>query len=212
MTTGLRSGCEGRGKTVNQGHIEFCTSEDWRRILEEQILPGALGRIDLGPRVIEIGPGPGFTTEVLLRSCQRVTAVEIDPELADRLRARLAGQPVEVLVGDARATGLETSSFTGAASFHMLHHVPSDAEQDQVFAEMRRVLAPGGALLVADGFDGDEVRQFHAGDNYNPVDPDTLFGRLGQAGFVDIELASHDLGWICTATSPPPPPPPPSPS
>ena len=187
---------------MNKDHLEFCTSEDWRQILEEQILPGALGRVDLGPRVIEVGPGPGFTTEVLLRFCQHVTAVEIDPVLADRLRARVPASDVEVLVGDARATGLESASFTGAASFHMLHHVPSDAEQDQVFSELRRVLAPGGALLVADGFDGDEVRQFHEGDSYNPVDPATLPDRLGALGFVDIAIVSHDLGWTCTAAAP----------
>jgi SAM-dependent methyltransferase len=181
--------------------MEFCTGPDWQRMLEETILPGALELVDLGPQVVEVGPGPGFTTDVLLRSAEHVTAVEIDPTLAEQLRQRLGGADVTVVVGDARRTGLEASSHTGAASFHMLHHVPTDAEQDEVFAELARVVRPGGALLLADGFDSDGVRQFHEGDIYNPIDPGTLPARLGAAGFTGINVVTHDLGWYCTATA-----------
>jgi hypothetical protein len=48
------------GGEMNKGHMEFCTSADWQEILEKLILPGAIDRVDLGPRVVEIGPGPGF--------------------------------------------------------------------------------------------------------------------------------------------------------
>jgi SAM-dependent methyltransferase len=181
--------------------MEFCTGPDWHRMLEEDILPGALELADLGPRVVEVGPGPGFTTDVLLRSAEHVTAVEIDPTLAEQLRQRLGGASVTVVVGDARHTGLEASSHTGAASFHMLHHVPTDAEQDEVFAELARVVQPGGALLLADGFDSDGIRQFHEGDIYNPIDPATLPTRLSAVGFTGVEVVSHDLGWYCSATA-----------
>ena len=66
---------------------------------------------------------------------------------------------MEIILGDARATGLPSGSFTGAASFHMLHHVPTDADQDAVFDELLRLVQPGGWALLADGFDSDEVRQ-----------------------------------------------------
>lgn len=184
---------------MNQGHMEFCTSEEWRSILWDRILPEALGRVDLGANVIEVGPGPGFTTEVLLRSCEHVTAVELDPVLADRLRTRLGEGEVDVVVGDAGATGLPSGSFTGAASFHMFHHIPTDTEQNQVFSELARLLGPGGAVLLADGFDGEEVRRFHQGDTYHPVDPDSLPARLGAAGFGQTGVATYELGWICTA-------------
>lgn len=184
---------------MNQGHMEFCTSADWQRILEDLILPGALEDADLGPRVVEVGPGPGFTTDVLRRAAEQVTAVEIDPTLADQLRSRLAGTNVEVVAGDARATDLPGASFSGAASFHMLHHVPTDHDQDAVFAELRRLLEPGGRLLVADGFDSDAVRQFHEGDDYNPIDPESLPGRLATAGFDTVEIRTHELGWYCRA-------------
>ena len=50
---------------------------------------------------IEIGPGPGFTTEVLRTMTARLTAVEIDEGLAASLTERLAGGNVDVVVGDA---------------------------------------------------------------------------------------------------------------
>jgi SAM-dependent methyltransferase len=182
--------------------MEFCTSDEWQSILQDVILPEALGRVNLGAEVVEVGPGPGFTTEVLLRSCEHVTAVELDPVLADQARARLGGRDVDIIVGDGRATGLPDGSFTGAASFHMFHHIPTDAEQDQVVSELARILRPGGALLLADGFDGEEVRRFHEGDVYHPVDPDTLPARLAAVGFVGADVITHQLGWICTAARP----------
>jgi SAM-dependent methyltransferase len=182
--------------------MRFCTSADWQKMLEELILPGALNRVDLGPRVVEVGPGPGFTTDVLCRTADHVTAVEIDPALAEQLRDRVDGSHVTVIVGDARATGLDRSSQTGAASFHMLHHVATDIDQDRVFEELFRVLTPGGVLLLADAFRSEEVRAFHEGDTYNPIDPATLPARLTGIGFVDIATEDHQLGWYCCAVVP----------
>src|SRR6266436_5931142 len=102
-------------EAMNRAHMEFCTSPEWQAMLEEQILPPVLADHDLGDDVIEIGPGPGFTTEVLLRRAAHVTGVELDERLADQLRARLAGKNVEVVRADATASGLPSDRFTGAA-------------------------------------------------------------------------------------------------
>jgi len=50
--------------------------------------------------VVEIGPGEGALTAELARRAGRVVALEVDPELVGRLRARFPG--VEVLEADAR--------------------------------------------------------------------------------------------------------------
>src|SRR6476659_8097601 len=63
---------------MNRGHMEFCTSPVWQEMLEEQILPPVLRDLDLGDDMIEIGPGPGFTTDVLRARAGHVTAVELD--------------------------------------------------------------------------------------------------------------------------------------
>jgi ubiquinone/menaquinone biosynthesis C-methylase UbiE len=184
---------------VNDAHLVFCASPEWRQIIEEVILPVALGDTDLGDHVIEIGPGPGFTTDVLRTRTARLTAVEVDDELAATLASRLEDTNVKVVHGDATALEFDDGSFTGAASFHMLHHVEPPDAQDQVFAELARVLRPGGVLVAADGVFNEETKAFHADDVYNPVDPDTLGARLHAAGFSSVQVQRHDLGWTCTA-------------
>lgn len=189
---------------MNEGHLQFCASGEWRQLIEETILPEALAGIDLGPDVVEVGPGPGLTTDVLRRLADHVTAVEFDPDLAGALARRLAGSNVKVVRGDATALELSDDSFTGAASFHMLHHIPSREDQDRVFSELCRVLRPGGHMVAADGIWSEETDLFHEGDVFNPIDPDTLETRLGSAGFGAIEVRTYDLGWIVTATAPAP--------
>jgi SAM-dependent methyltransferase len=103
--------------------------------------------------------------------------------------------------GDATATELAPDRFTGAASFHMLHHIPTAEEQDAVFAELARVLKPGGVLVAADGIASEASRQFHVDDIYNPIDPGSLDRRLARAGFTSIEIRVYDIGWICTAAA-----------
>jgi SAM-dependent methyltransferase len=179
--------------------MEFCSSPQWRAMIEEQILPPVLRDHDLGDEVIEIGPGPGFTTDVLRRRAAHVTAVEIDNELAERLATRLAGTNVDVVCADASRSGLETDRFTGAGSFNMLHHVPTADTQDAILAELGRVLRPGGVLVAADAVYSPDLLAFHEGDTYNPIDPGGLGTRLDSAGFVRVTIDRFDFGWMCTA-------------
>ncbi len=184
---------------MNDAHLEFCASPEWRAMVEEIVLPAALSDADLGTDVVEVGPGPGFTTDVLRARVDRLTAVELDPELAGALARRLDGTNVEVIRGDATSLDLPPGRFTGAVSFNMLHHVPTDAGQDRVFAELARVLRRGGLFVAADSIGSDDLREFHAGDSYNPIDHDTLPDRLATAGFSQIAVRTYDLGWTCSA-------------
>lgn len=179
--------------------MEYCASDDWRKMVHETILPEALRGVDLGDEAIEIGPGPGFTTDVLRNATAHLTAVEVDGGLAASLAERLAGGNVDVVVGDATALDYPPGRFTGAASFHMLHHIAPAEAQDRVFAELARVLVPGGVLVAADGTYSEGSAAFHEGDTYNPIAPEELAPRLGAAGFADVEVRTYDLGWVCTA-------------
>ena len=77
---------------MNKAH-EACGSDEWRQAIREVILPWALGATDLGDNVLEVGPGYGATTDVLSQSVPRLTAVEIDDELAGMLTKRFADVP-----------------------------------------------------------------------------------------------------------------------
>jgi SAM-dependent methyltransferase len=184
---------------VNEQHRVFCAGEDWRRMVQEMILPEALRGVELGDDVIEVGPGPGFTTDVLRTRTARLTAVEIDTALASTLAQRLEGGNVDVVLGDATALVFDDDRFSGGASFHMLHHVAPSAQQDCVFAELARVLVPGGVLVAADSGFREETVAFHEDDTYNPIEPEDLPSRLAAAGFEGFEVRTHDLGWVCTA-------------
>jgi len=84
--------------------------------------------------------------------------------------------------------------------FTMLHHVPTDELQDQLFAEAFRVLRPGGVFAGSDRLPSVMFRLIHIGDTYNPVRPDELRTRLGAAGFRDIhiDVAGMRMRWRAT--------------
>ena len=188
-----------QSRRVNENH-KYCGSDEWRAVVRESIIPLALGDVDLGDDVLEVGPGYGATTDVLGASLPKLTAVEIDDELAAMLTGRFAGSSsVTIVRGDATALEFPAGRFTGAASFTMLHHVPTAELQDRLFAEVARVLRPGGMFVAGDGVRSPEVEKGHEGDTYNPVDPERLQGRLEKAGFVDIEVKTNPYGWSALA-------------
>lgn len=178
---------------MNQHHLDFLASPEWGRWLERELLPWIDTVGDLGNDLIEVGPGPGLTTDLLRTRVGWVTAVEFDGALAAALAARLAGTNAEVVHADATDSGLPSDRFTSAACFSMLHHVPSPAAQDQLFAELHRVLGPGGILVASDSRDLELIRAFHEQDVFVPLDPDTLGQRLADAGFVAIDVTQTDF-------------------
>jgi SAM-dependent methyltransferase len=167
---------------VNESHLQFLASPEWAEMLEADLLPWVEAAGDLGDDVLEIGPGPGLTTELLRRRVPRLTAVEIDPSLAAPLEARLAGTNVEVMCVDATASGLPSDRFSAVTCFSMLHHMPSPGDQDRLFAEVGRMLRPGGLLVGVDSLDLEPIRAGHEDDTFVPVDPETLDERLVSAG------------------------------
>jgi len=56
----------------------------------------------------------------------------------------------------------------------MLHHVPTAELQDRIFAELARVVAPGGTVVLCDSVYSDALAGFHVDDTFNPVDPALL--------------------------------------
>ena len=184
---------------MNERH-QHCGSDEWRAVVRNFILPWAIGDADLGDDVLEVGPGYGATTDVLAESVPRLTAVEIDAALAVGLVERFATRPtVQIVRGDATALEFPDGRFSGAASFTMLHHVPSAEPQDRLLAEVARVLKPGGVLVAGDSLASDELEAHHEGDTYNPVDPAMLPDRLRAAGFRDVDLRTNEFGWAAVS-------------
>ena len=185
---------------MNIVHRWYCNSVRWAKMLQEQMLPSALRGIELGDELLEVGPGPGKSTDWLRSRAAHVTAIEIDRKLAASLKARMDGTNVTVVEGDVTAMPFPDASFSAAVCFTMLHHVPA-ALQDRLLAEVARVLRPGAPFVGGDSRPSLMWNVFHVFDDRNPVDPATFADRLTRAGFVDAEIpymTKTGFGWRAT--------------
>jgi SAM-dependent methyltransferase len=184
---------------VNLLHRWYCRSAGWGKLVEENIVPWVLEGLDLGDDVLEIGPGPGLTTDVLRALAPKLTAIEIDHRLAEGLKARLAGTNpstglrtgVTVVEGDATAMPFPDGEFSGAVCFTMLHHVPTPELQDRLLSETCRVLRRGAVFAGTDSRTSFRWRLYHLFDTCVAVDPATLGERLERAGFAEAEVESN---------------------
>jgi SAM-dependent methyltransferase len=175
---------------MNGLHRWLCRSDRWRTTIQERV-PWVLGDADLGGDVLEVGPGPGLTTDLIRLRTQHLTALEIDPKLAESLRKRLGNTNVNIITGDGTAMPFPDERFSGAVSFTMLHHVPSIELQNRLLQEVHRVLKPGGVFAGSDSRQSFMMRVIHIGDTLVPVDPDTFGQRLEAAGFEVLRIEKN---------------------
>ena len=173
---------------MNRIHRWLCRSGAWRKKLEEQLLPWALNGVSLGQDALEVGPGPGLTTDLLRLRLERITALEIDPRLASALGRRMQDTNVRVIQGDATDMPFGDRSFTGAISLTMLHHVPSASSQDRLLSEVCRVLRPGAVFAGIDSLWSRSMQVLHIWDTLVTIDPSTFAKRLEAAGFASVSV------------------------
>ena len=183
---------------MNENHKWLCGSAEWAAQLQETVLPRLFADVEVGDRMLEIGPGPGAATDWLRHRVGALTAIEIDPDAAETLRARFGGTNVEIVTGDATRLPWPDDSFDTVTTHTMLHHVPTRRGQNQVLAEVLRVLRPGGALLASDSLPSTELHEFHADDIYNPIDPGGLITQLQTLGYGRVMVEVRDR-WIAQA-------------
>jgi SAM-dependent methyltransferase len=176
---------------VNRLHKWYCGSSQWRKHLQDGILPRVLKGVALSGNVLEIGPGLGIATEQLAAGGTPVTVVELDPALAQRLRHRFAPSRVRVVQGDGTALPFADGSIDIVVCTTMLHHIPASSLQDALFAEVRRVLRPGGTFTGSDSVSSLLFRLAHIGDDMTLVDAAALPQRLEAAGFTEVDVWTH---------------------
>ena len=113
-----------------------------------------------GERVLDIGSGPGFLAAEMAAEVGPGGRVHgIDPSESMLAGARRRGAPVEYGTGDALALPFPDEHFDVAVSTQVYEYVEDIAA---ALAEARRVLRPGGRLLVLDT-DWDSI-VWHSGD------------------------------------------------
>jgi ubiquinone/menaquinone biosynthesis C-methylase UbiE len=111
--------------------------------------------VDLVPadpeaRWIEVACGPGLIARAMAPRVGSVVGLDLTPAMIDKARDDAAAAGVENVsfeVGDATALDLPDDSLDGAITRFSLHHIPAPV---RVLEEMRRVVKPGGYVVVSD--------------------------------------------------------------
>jgi ubiquinone/menaquinone biosynthesis C-methylase UbiE len=103
-------------------------------------------------RVVDLGAGTGLLALALAPRVREVVAVDISQRMLERLDdAALADGVlnIEFLTGDLRRLPLEDESATLVVSNYCFHHL-DDPGKELALAEARRILRPGGRLVIGD--------------------------------------------------------------
>ena len=161
----------------------FCATSFWRGITQRHILPWLLNGYSLGDNVLELGAGPGATTEALRNRAKHVTSLEYDRTFAAALKLRYGKTNVCVLQGDAASLPFPDGTFSSVLAVLVLHHLKSQEQQEKAFAEIYRVLKPGGAFLALEISDSWIHRVGHIKSTFVPVAAEVASVRLISLGF-----------------------------
>lgn len=103
-------------------------------------------------RVLDIGAGTGLLALALAPRVQLVWALDISPAMCDYLRTKAASaelENIEPVVGSAISLPLMEETVDLVVSNYCLHHL-SDTDKVRALEEIRRVLRPGGTLVLGD--------------------------------------------------------------
>ncbi|MFG2568589.1 class I SAM-dependent DNA methyltransferase [Streptomyces sp. NPDC048567] len=155
-------------------------------------------RADGGLPVADLGCGPGHVTAHLAGLGLSVHGVDVSPRMVDIARHRHPELRFET--GTMDALGLPDGGLGGIVAWWSILHTPPDL-LPALFAEFRRVLAPGGRLLLG----------FHAGNGepytsekraggfayaIHLLSTERVVGQLEEAGFtLTARLTTPGARW-----------------
>ena len=105
---------------------------------------------DPAARWVEIACGPGLIARAMAPRVGSVLGVDLTPAMVEKARSEAAAAGVENVdfaLGDATALDIPDDAVDGAITRFSVHHIPAPV---RVLEEMRRVVRPGGWVVVSD--------------------------------------------------------------
>ncbi len=108
----------------------------------------AMLALEAGTRVADIGAGTGYFAIPIARAGAEVFAVDMQPDMLERLRTHLEpSDRVKLVLGEATKTTLADSSVDLAFLANVWHEIDDRAA---ALAEIERILAPRGRIAIVD--------------------------------------------------------------
>ncbi len=130
-------------------------ADNWASVFQE-LTVGTPGR-----RALDVGTGTGQLALYLAGAGFDVTALDLSESMISyaRRNASSLGYDIDFRVGDAESLGFEDNAFQVVVSRNLLWTLPNP---EKAILEWRRVLKPGGRLVISDGlWENTTWKRFH---------------------------------------------------
>jgi ubiquinone/menaquinone biosynthesis C-methylase UbiE len=176
---------------VAAGYAETYRDELARIPFDRRVVDAAFAGAPPGGRVADVGCGPSQVALHLRAAGLMPVGLDLTPAMLRE--ARRQAPDLALAVADVLRLPLRHGSCAGALSRFVFHHLPRQAVP-AALAEMRRVVAPGGAVLVGvQGGEGERTVTYDRGGEPDQVvatlyQADELAGLLTAAGFAVVAV------------------------
>jgi ArsR family transcriptional regulator len=177
-------------KRRDKAQVYFLDSNNagaWDKLRVEMIgsrtdLLALLGLLDDTWVIGDLGCGAGHITEALAPNVGKVIAVDESGPMLSVAETRLAAFPnVELRIGTIESLPIEDDTLDAAVLFLVAHFITDPAK---AMREIRRVLKPGGRLLIVDLMSHDRVEYIvQLGHVWQGFDAEQMKEWLTNAGF-----------------------------
>ncbi len=156
--------------TVRKNELLSDISRRWTEEMRARLPRG--GALD----VLDVGTGTGYFAILLARMGHRATGVDITPSMLAEAEetARQFGAAVRFERRDAQDTGFADESFDAVVCRNLVWTLP---DPERAYREWRRLLRPGGVLMVFDANYADNVR--NQNQKASNTSPQGVYGHIG---------------------------------
>jgi len=124
-------------------------------VMRRQVIPPIVAHargLNRPLRVLEVACGTARTGAQLLRALPEAsfTGLDLSPYYLEVARDRVgASKNAHFVVGNAESMPFDDASFDAISCVYLFHELPRNARR-KVWSEMRRVLRPGGCVVIED--------------------------------------------------------------
>lgn len=147
----------------------------------------------VGKRVLDVACGEGYGSSMLATVAASVAGVDISSEAVNHAAAKYVQSNLEFFCAPAESLPLGSASVDVVVSFETIEHLE---QQEAMLAELKRVLAPGGLLIISCP---DRLNYSGVVGHDNPFHVKELYGEefvaLLQSYFLYVEVLGQRVVW-----------------